>query len=180
VPGVPLRLQSGIANLLIGGEEETKERAARESGDPGKKKEKPMVSSTRFLNDHPHRPVAASADRAAAEAAPGGFVCPVCKCRYGDPLYHGPAGHAPVQMCFDCWASEWGTMIQVLSRGGNWQQIDSALFLMCQGFKQHEAARLVGMCRQALHNWIRQARQKPHMIPDWLIERARSRERVRA
>ena len=108
-------------------------------------------------------------------SAGGGFVCPVCKSRYGDPLYHGPAGHAPQQMCFDCWASEWASMIQVLSRGGNWRQIDSALFLLCQGFSYQEAANLAGICRKTLHNWIRQARQRPEMAPDWLINRAAAR-----
>ena len=37
----------------------------------------------------------------------GQFICPICKRSYGDPLYHGPTGHAPLQMCFDCWAGEW-------------------------------------------------------------------------
>jgi len=107
--------------------------------------------------------------------AGGAFVCPVCKSRYGDPLYHGPAGHAPQQMCFDCWASEWGSMIQVLARGGNWRQIDSALFLLCQGFSYQEAANLAGICRKTLHTWIRQARQRPEMAPEWLINRAAAR-----
>ena len=139
-----------------------------------------MVSATRF---NPAASSAGSSATSAKEAASGesvgGFVCPVCKCRYGDPLYHGPAGHAPCQMCYDCWASEWGSMVQMLRRGGNWRQIDSALFLMCQGFSQHEAARLVGMGRDALRNWIRQARQRPHLIPDWLIARTRARRHAR-
>ena len=112
-------------------------------------------------------------------APDGSFVCPICKGRYGDPLYHGPIGHAPQQMCFDCWAGEWASMIQVLARGGDWRQIDSALFLLCQGFKPHEAAKLVGMRRTAVHHWIRKARQKPCMIPEWLIERASSCEKPR-
>lgn len=105
----------------------------------------------------------------------GGFVCPICKSRYGDPLYHGPAGHAPQQMCFDCWAGEWASMILVLARGGNWRQIDSALFLLCQGFSYQEAADLAGICRKSLDNWIRQARQRPEIAPDWLVSRAAAR-----
>ncbi len=105
----------------------------------------------------------------------GAFVCPICKSRYGDPLYHGPAGHAPQQMCFDCWASEWGAMIQVISRGGNWRQIDSALFLLCQGFSYQEAANLAGICRKTLNNWIRQTRQHPETAPEWLVNRAAAR-----
>lgn len=110
------------------------------------------------------------------QTPPGRFICPICKRSYGDPLYHGPAGHAPMQMCFDCWAGEWACMVQMVSRGGDWRKIDSALFLMCQGFSCTEAANLAGICRKTLHNWIRRARQHPEMAPDWLIERARQRE----
>jgi transposase-like protein len=82
-------------------------------------------------------------------------------------------------MCFDCWAGEWASMIQVLARGGNWQQIDSALFLLCQGFSYQEAADLAGICRRSLDNWIRQARQRPEMAPDWLVNRAAARQLAR-
>ena len=30
------------------------------------------------------------------------FECPICAREYGDPLYHGPAGHAPHGLCLDC------------------------------------------------------------------------------
>jgi hypothetical protein len=121
----------------------------------------------------------ASSPTSPTGAASGRFVCPVCKNSYGDPFYHGPAGHAPPQLCYDCWASEWASMTQMLSRGGNWRQIDSALFLLCQGFSYQEAANLAGICRRTLHNWIRQARQHPEMAPQWLISRARTRELMR-
>ncbi len=112
-----------------------------------------------------------------AEQRPAGrFICPICKRSYGDPLYHGPTGHAPLEMCFDCWAGEWACMVQMVTRGGDWRKIDSALFLLCQGFSCTEAANLAGICRKTLHNWIRRARQHPEMAPDWLIERARQRE----
>jgi DNA-directed RNA polymerase specialized sigma24 family protein len=71
-------------------------------------------------------------------------------------------------------------MIRVLARGGNWRQIDSALFLLCQGFSYQEAANLAGICRKTLHNWIRQARQQPQIAPEWLINRATARQRMRA
>ena len=74
------------------------------------------------------------------QTPPGRFICPICKRSYGDPLYHGPTGHAPLQMCFDCWAGEWACMVQMVTRGGDWRKIDSALFLLCQGFSCTEAA----------------------------------------
>lgn len=111
--------------------------------------------------------------------APDAFICPTCKVRYGDPLYHGPSGHAPEGMCFDCWASEWASMVQLASRGGNWRPIDSALYLLCQGFTHKQAADLAGVCRRTLDNWIRDARRKPHLAPQWLVDRAAARRTVR-
>ena len=105
-----------------------------------------------------------------------GFVCPHCKRRYGDPLYHGPVGHAPPQMCFDCWASEWGLMTQVIDRGGNWRPIDAALFLLCQGFNHREAADLIGVRRKTVYNWVRLLRRKPELLPEWLADRAQERK----
>jgi len=106
----------------------------------------------------------------------GGFVCPHCKRRYGDPLYHGPDGHAPQQMCFDCWASEWGMMDLVMRRGGNWEQLDAALFLLCQGFSHSEAAHVLGVGRKTVFNWVRRLRRRPDLAPEWLIERAERRK----
>jgi len=107
------------------------------------------------------------------------FRCPNCKREYGDPLYHGPLGHAPQELCFDCWAEEWATMAAVISRGGRWRAMDAALFLLCQGFTHQEAANLIGVCRKTLYNWIRTLRRRPTLTPQWLIERARSRAAFR-
>jgi len=105
-----------------------------------------------------------------------GFKCPHCKQRYGDPLYTGPAGHAPQGMCFDCWASEWGMMAQVIAQGGDWQPLDAALFLLCQGFTHQEAADVIGVGRKTVYNWIRMLRRRPGLTPDWLLICARERE----
>lgn len=107
------------------------------------------------------------------------FRCPNCGREYGDPLYHGPAGHAPQQLCFDCWASEWGTITAAIARGRDWRPLDAALFLLCQGFSRQEAANLIGVCRKTLYCWIRGLRRRPELAPDWLVERARMRESAR-
>ncbi|MGB2820024.1 MAG: helix-turn-helix domain-containing protein [Phycisphaerae bacterium] len=104
----------------------------------------------------------------------GRFTCPNCKRVYGDPMYHGPIGHAPQELCFDCWASEWDAMTLVMSRGGNWQQLDAALFLICQGFTHKEAADAIGVCRNTVWSWVRTLRQRPGLAPEWLIDRVRS------
>ncbi|HUS92087.1 MAG TPA: helix-turn-helix domain-containing protein [Phycisphaerae bacterium] len=104
------------------------------------------------------------------------FFCPHCKRVCRDPLYRGPLGHAPQEMCFDCWASEWGMMVEVIERGGNWQPLDAALFLLCQGFNHREAADLIGVHRNSLYGWIRHLRRRPELTPDWLLDRARRKE----
>ena len=107
------------------------------------------------------------------------FRCPNCKQYYGDPWYHGPIGHAPQQLCFDCWVNEWDTMNGVMLRGGNWRPLDAALFLLCQGFSHQEAATLIGVRRKTVYNWIRTLKRKPHLAPEWLLERAASRQVAR-
>lgn len=97
------------------------------------------------------------------------FTCPCCRMRYGDPLYHGPSGHCPPQVCFDCWASQWGLMeLMIDQERGNWRRLDAALFLLGQGFSQDEAAEIVGVHRNTVINWICRLRKKPEEIPDWL------------
>ena len=110
---------------------------------------------------------------------PATFRCPNCKQEYGDPLYHGPVGHAPQEMCFDCWASEWGAMAQVIARGRAWQPMDAALFLLCQGFSHREAADAIGIHRNTIFGWLRELRRRPHLTPEWLLERIRSRGKRR-
>jgi len=110
--------------------------------------------------------------RRSRRTRPGKFRCPNCKREYGDPHYHGPIGHAPQELCFDCWASEWAIMEQVMSRGGNWQQLDAALFLLCQGFTHREAGDILGVGRRTVYNWIQALRRRPHLTPRWLADRA--------
>jgi len=106
-------------------------------------------------------------------------TCPVCKTDQGDPLYHGPAGHAPQELCYDCWLAEWEFVVAELSRGGDWRQLDSALYLLCQGFSHGEASDIVGVCRKTLYAWIRTARQHPETMPQWFLDMAEMRREQR-
>ncbi len=100
------------------------------------------------------------------------FTCPDCGRAYGDPLYHGPDGHAPPQMCFDCWAAHWDrTEVLLRAERGNWRRMDVALFLICQGHSRTEVAGRIGVARNTLARWIAGLRKKPHKIPDWLRNR---------
>jgi len=98
------------------------------------------------------------------------FRCPKCRRTYGDPMYHGPAGHAPHALCFDCWASEWGVYEALIARGRRWRQLDAALFLLCQGFTYAEAGRVLGTTHDSVLHWIGYLRRYPGELPDWLRE----------
>jgi len=107
------------------------------------------------------------------------FRCPKCRRTYGDPMYHGPAGHAPHALCFDCWASEWGVMNILIYRGRDWRPSDAALFLLCQGFSHQEAGDILGVARATVFHWVRQVRQHPETAPDWLTDLAARRRAMR-
>ena len=107
------------------------------------------------------------------EAAPAGaMVCANCGRSYGDRLYHGPLGHAPQNLCLDCWANEWGRMEARMLNGGQWTSLDSALWLVCCGLTRQQAASVLGLHRNTLHNWFLQLRKHPERIPRWLVHKA--------
>jgi len=106
------------------------------------------------------------------------FRCPECGRLYGDPHYHGPAGHAPPQLCFDCWVHHWFVVETMMeNERGPWQRVEVALFLLCQGFSCEQAARGLGVHYKTIYYWLRRLRRNPERIPDWLIRRARSAPR---
>ena len=102
----------------------------------------------------------------------GAFVCPNCRQEYGDPLYHGPRGHAPQNVCLECWADEWSIMEARMYNGGDWSVLDAAFWLVCCGLTRQEAARLLGMRRNEVQRWLLRLRRNPHLIPDWLRNKA--------
>ena len=96
------------------------------------------------------------------------FICCVCHRSYGDLHYHGPAGHAPQNLCLDCWAAEWDLIEARMLNGGNWTVLDSALWLVCSGFTRQQAATIVGVARRKLYRWIRALKSDPRKVPQWL------------
>ena len=75
---------------------------------------------------------------------PHSFRCPECGLTYGDPLYHGPAPHAPGNLCLDCWAGQWNEFEARIFKDQDWTVLDEALWLICQGFTRSQAAGLIG------------------------------------
>jgi len=96
------------------------------------------------------------------------FECPQCHRQYGDPLYHGPAPHAPANLCLDCWVANWAEFEARIFKDREWTVLDEALWLICQGFTHSEAAGLVGRHPKTLGYWLQKMRKFSHLIPDWL------------
>ncbi|HUU21162.1 MAG TPA: helix-turn-helix domain-containing protein [Phycisphaerae bacterium] len=107
------------------------------------------------------------------------FICPDCYRIYGDPLYHGPAGHAPPLVCFDCWASRWAwTEMLLREERGDWTRLDAALFFICHGLSRDETARRLRISRRTLALWIARLRKNPRKTPEWLRDRVAQRTRA--
>jgi len=101
-----------------------------------------------------------------------GFSCPGSRCGdwIGDPHYVGPAGHAPQNLCLDCWAAHWDVIEARAINGGEWTHLDEALWLVCRGLSLGEAADVLGAHRNTLWRWIVEMRRRPETVPDWLLE----------
>jgi len=98
-----------------------------------------------------------------------GYTCAVCGQPYGDPLYHGPIGHAPQTVCLDCWYEHWDLVECRMRNGGQWRHLDAALYLVARGFSQPEVARMLGLCRKSLYNLLQRLRADPEKIPEWFL-----------
>lgn len=102
------------------------------------------------------------------------FKCsnPACGQPVYDPLYRGPLGHSPVDMCYECWLEHWELHEAKRLNGGNWTDLDQILWLICRGVNQSDAASIVGRNRNLVRIWIRKMRNNPQLIPEWLLKKA--------
>jgi len=100
-----------------------------------------------------------------------GFRCkgPGCDEWIGDRLYVGPVGHAPQNLCFECWMAHWDRIEACAANGGEWTHLDEALWLVCRGLSLAEAAGVVDSHGTTLRRWIEKMRLRPELLPDWLI-----------
>ena len=96
------------------------------------------------------------------------FTCPQCGDDYGDPLYHGPAPHAPSRLCLDCWVNQWAEFEARIFNDQDWTVLDDALWLVSRGLSHSEAAEVIRQHRKGLHHWMVMMRKHPHRVPDWL------------
>ncbi|MBT3198813.1 MAG: hypothetical protein HN350_02760 [Phycisphaerales bacterium] len=102
-----------------------------------------------------------------------GFRCtgPECGQWVGDVRYVGPMGHAPRNLCFECWVEHWERVEAIAMNGGRWTDIDEALWLVCHGLTFSQAADIITINRKTLHRWITKMRRQPDLIPGWLIHK---------
>lgn len=102
---------------------------------------------------------------------PPAFICPECGRPYGDALYHGPAGHAPPELCLDCWAWHWARWEALMAAWcPSWKRLDVALWLLCQGDTHGEAAESVGRSPRTIRRWILRMRRGQIPTPGWLVQ----------
>jgi hypothetical protein len=100
-----------------------------------------------------------------------GFRCaaPDCGQYVGDRQYVGPIGHAPQNLCFECWLAHWDKIEARAVNGGRWTHLDEALWLVCRGLSLTQAADIVAGPSRMLGRWIAEMRRRPELTPDWLI-----------
>jgi hypothetical protein len=100
-----------------------------------------------------------------------GFRCagPGCEQWIGDPDYSGPLGHAPQNLCFECWMAYWDKIEALAVNGGHWTRLDEALWLFCRGMTFAEAAEAIATHQTTLQRWIAKIRCGREIPPVWLI-----------
>ena len=100
------------------------------------------------------------------------FHCCGCHTDIGDPLYTGPAGHAPDCECFECWTDFWEQARAEMQAEGDWSAPLEAAWLVARGETRQAASEMVGIDRRTLYRWFRKWRANPALIPEQLRKRA--------
>ena len=95
-----------------------------------------------------------------------------------DPLYHGPQGHAPGNLCFDCWTAAWTEAESRMASGGQWQACLYTAFLVAAGHTRTEAAEMAGIHRNTFYRWRLKIQAYPQLIPLDLRRKAATLQRL--
>jgi hypothetical protein len=90
------------------------------------------------------------------------FVCRVCGDAIGDPAYHGPAGHAPLDACFTCWVNAFE------QPPWHWPREVLAVWLIANGHSRLEAARRSGVSERTVRRWLIGLRRKKQEFLEWM------------
>ena len=76
------------------------------------------------------------------------FICRTCGAAIGDGAYCGPWGHAPQDVCFSCWLEAFE------APPTQWPRQVLMVWLLSNGYGRGEAARLCGVSRRTVSNWL--------------------------
>lgn len=101
-----------------------------------------------------------------------GFRCcnPSCRQWVSDQAYCGPVGHAPQNLCLECWLVHWEIVEKRACNGGCWTRMDQVLWLVCSGVERRQAARLVGKHCDYIKACFERLRRSPRKLPQWLVQ----------
>jgi hypothetical protein len=104
--------------------------------------------------------------------------CAACGEGYGDPLYHGPAGHAPAQLCLDCWLGSWDRQVRRMHCGGPLDRHEEALALLCEGYTYRQAGDRLEVTASTVRRWVRWIGRTRRELPEWFRRRLEQRRQV--
>jgi hypothetical protein len=90
------------------------------------------------------------------------FVCVRCGEAIGDPMYRGPAGHAPADVCFTCWVNAFE------QPPWHWPREVLALWLLANGYNRRDAARLSGLARNTLWRTLGRLRKNSSELHEFV------------
>lgn len=84
-------------------------------------------------------------------------------------VFHGPAGHCPLGICFDCWCKAWSqveTDIYLGHRGkrSRPEKIAAALWLTAQGLTQDQVAGILHVGARSIRRWWVWLRKNPEVF----------------
>ena len=98
-----------------------------------------------------------------------------------DPLYVGPRGHAPPEICYCCWEAAWADACAAMGDlAGTWERPLYAMWLLAGGMTQQEVADTMSVSRSTIVRFRYRIIMHPNIIPAAWIERVRTLAKVRA
>jgi len=107
-------------------------------------------------------------------------MSPICQCvicggphrsdgtQVRDPFYRGPIGHAPQNVCAECWCEHWVHVEAQMLNGGDWTNLDGVFWLIVHGVTRQAAAEFIGVHRNTIGRWIRKVKDNPELLPEWM------------
>ena len=95
-----------------------------------------------------------------------------------DPLYVGPAGHCPPNLCAECWEAHWQEVLALIDSERDWREEDKMLWLRFnQGLGVSDTAKVLKVHRGTIWRRMRKLK-KSGRIPILAQQNTPSRVRT--